>query len=159
MQALRTLPKRRDWITIAQLLFLYSIIYLPIGFGSGFLKLAFRPEALLPVMIGAFFSPALSEELVFRVLLLPHQQEQSTIAWRSCSIGLSWIAFLLYHPFNPGGQPFFGDPVFLSGAGLLGIACTIAYLQSGSYWTAVFIHWLIVVVWLVGCGGLARFPY
>ncbi len=39
--------------------------------------------------------------------------------------------------------------VFLVLAALLGIICSLAYIQSGSLWTPVMIHWLLVVVWLL----------
>lgn len=157
MKAIGTGLSRKDWQTIAGLLVIYSVIYLPIGLGSGFLKVAIRADALLGVLVGAFISPAFSEELVFRVLPIPHKTEHCAIAVRCLSMFLSWIAFIVYHPLNPFGEAFFGDWVFLIGAGLLGAACTIAYVQSGSFWAPVLIHWLAVSVWLLVFGGLERF--
>jgi predicted Abi (CAAX) family protease len=42
------------------------------------------------------------------------------------------------------------DPRFLVQVTLLGLACSLAYLVSGSIWPPVLIHWLTVVVWLLG---------
>jgi len=45
--------------------------------------------------------------------------------------------FVVYHPLNaltfyPVGRSTFMNPVFLLLAAILGVACSIAYLQSGS---------------------------
>lgn len=157
--ALRTVPTLRDWRFTIGLLLLYSLIYLPIGFGFGFLKLAieFHWQTWITVILSAFIMPGCSEELFFRGFLLPHRSENTSARVRAISIGFSWIAFLIYHPLNPLGQSFFGDPIFLMGAGLLGIVCTITYLKSGSLWSAIFAHWSIVVIWLLMLGGFAKF--
>jgi predicted Abi (CAAX) family protease len=153
-----SLPKQQDWGWAIVLLTIYGLVYLPIGLLSGFLK--FDPQlsawTIVQVMIAAFFMPGLNEELMFRVLPIPHPQESVSVNTRWLGVGISWISFLLYHllPWTP---LFFRDRIFLLGAGLVGIICTIAYLKTGSLWIPVFIHWQIVVVWLLLLGGLARF--
>ncbi|KAM3097333.1 type II CAAX prenyl endopeptidase Rce1 family protein [Phormidesmis sp. 146-12] len=155
--AVCTRTNRTDWLYALLLLGLYSLIYLPMGFVSGFLKFEPRWDALLKVTIGAFISPGLTEESVFRVLLIPHRSEPVLPYMRWVWTILSWLAFVIYHPLNPGGRPFFSSPIFLLGAGLLGMICTSSYLRSGSLWIPVILHWLIVVVWLVMLGGLEKF--
>lgn len=70
-------------------------------------------------------------------------------------------AFVAYHPLKAvilsgGKRSTFTRPVFLLLTTLLGAACTTAYLQSGSLWPPVVIHWLIVAVWLLFFGGYER---
>ncbi len=69
--------------------------------------------------------------------------------------------FIVYHPLNalsffPRGLETFFNVIFLVLAALLGIVCSIAYIQSGSLWTAVGIHWFAVVVWLLLLGGYRK---
>ncbi|MFB2837851.1 type II CAAX prenyl endopeptidase Rce1 family protein [Floridanema evergladense] len=71
---------------------------------------------------------------------------------------LSLVLFIIYHPMNavtffPAGRKTFFNPIFLLLAAVLGIVCSVVYLQSGSLWLPVIIHWLVVVVWLVFLGG------
>jgi predicted Abi (CAAX) family protease len=156
--ATQTIPQRQDWILAFALLLLYTVIYIPIGLKLGFLKFKVFPSWLmnLGVMASSFVMPGLLEELGFRVILIPHRTEPCTGFERLKWVGLSWILFMLYHvhPFTP---PFFKTFPFLLGAGLIGIICSIAYLRSGSLWIPVFIHWLIVAIWLLLLGGLDRF--
>jgi predicted Abi (CAAX) family protease len=74
---------------------------------------------------------------------------------------MSLALFTASHPvnailFSPTHRPTFTDPVFLVLAALLGLTCTLAYLQSGSLWPPVAIHWTAVVVWLLFLGGYRR---
>lgn len=156
--AVLTIPTARDWRDCLILLALYGVIYLPIGFSLGLLRFAPQTSWLTIIGVGlsAFVMPGLTEELVFRVLLIPHPKESCPTRTRQLWIGLSWVLFLLYHlhPFVPA---FFRTPAFLTGAGLLGLLCTISYLRSGSFWTPVFLHWAIVITWLLVFGGLEQF--
>ena len=116
---------------------------------------------VLKIMITALFTPAIAEETFFRVLLLPHPSENPSLISLSAWSTVSLVIFIIYHPLNaitfyPAARETFFKPMFLFLAALLGIICTIAYLQSGSIWTAVVIHWLFVVIWLIGLGGKKR---
>jgi predicted Abi (CAAX) family protease len=105
--------------------------------------------------------PAVVEEILFRVLLIPHPIEtalSADIYWWSI---ISLVAFILYHPLNaltfyPNGKPTFWDWRFLTLAGLLGGVCTIAYLTTGSVWPAVLMHWIVVGIWIKLAGGQRR---
>jgi uncharacterized protein len=90
-----------------------------------------------------FVTPAFTEEFVFR----------SWMARPSLlGAGLSLAAFVLWHPLqfmlgSPFARPEFEQPVFLALAALLGAACMMSRIRSGSIWPAVVIHWGIAVLW------------
>ncbi|WP_179228670.1 CPBP family glutamic-type intramembrane protease [Leptolyngbya ohadii] len=164
VKSITTVPDRSSWLWALGLLLLYGLIYLPIGFSTGFLTLQVERSiwTTIGVLARAFIMPGITKELFFRAILIPHRSEavrpgnypdREIWIWS----GISLISFILYHPLNPFAPTFFSDPIFLLGAGLLGIACTLSYWQSGSLWTAVVIHWLAVAVWLLVFGGLSRF--
>jgi predicted Abi (CAAX) family protease len=154
----------QGWLITVGIVILYGAIALPIGFSTGFLRFNVWSANWLNyllLILRALLSPALSEEFVFRVLLIPHPEEgvswQSWVFWAVLSLFL----FIIYHPLNAksffrDGSPTFFDPVFLTLAGLLGLACTVAYGLTGSLWAIAFIHWIVVVIWLLGLGGLQK---
>lgn len=158
-----TLPTLQDWLFAALLLGIYAAISLPIGHKTGFLQ----AQRLLPwsqtsiVLLASLLSPAISEELVYRVMFLPHSAESPSSEMFWLWNLLSLAIFIISHPINAytffrAARGTFLQPAFLSMAGLLGIICAIAYQQSGSLWTAVFIHWVIVVIWLLILGGYQK---
>jgi predicted Abi (CAAX) family protease len=157
---LRTWPDRRAWLRCGGIFVIYAAIAAALGALSGF----FRPGLpdwpawkliLLPLVL--LITPALGEELFFRALPLPHPDEAATRRHRLFASALALVAFVLWHPLNglwtPRVWPVFTDPVFLMLAALLGVACTLAYLASGSIWPPVLIHWSTVVVWGLLLGG------
>jgi predicted Abi (CAAX) family protease len=134
----------------------YGALALALGVASGFLSMPMQWPPLaeaLPRLAKLLLLPALVEELLFRVLLIPHPIEgfpwQSLLGWNALSLGL----FVLYHPvaarlWYPQARALFDDPRFLFQATLLGVACSLAYGFTGSLWPPVLIHWLAVVIWL-----------
>lgn len=134
----------------------YGAVALGLGVASGFLSLPWQWPPLaeaLPRLARLLLMPALVEELLFRVLLIPHPIEdfpwQPLLGWNALSLGL----FVLYHPvaarlWYPQARDLFDDPRFLLQATLLGVACSLAYGYTGSLWPPVLIHWLAVVIWL-----------
>ena len=99
---------------------------------------------------GLLILPALAEELVFRGLLLPSPLEGvgalAMVPW----IGLSVGAFVAWHAVRiglRGGGPRIqlAEPRVLVRLSLLGGACAVAYVISGSLWPAVLLHWLALV--------------
>ncbi len=75
--------------------------------------------------------------------------------------GLILLLFILYHPLNAKifkkqGDPTFLQPIFLVLAGLLGLILTITYAVTGNLWIVVFMHWIVVVVWLQLLGGMKK---
>jgi predicted Abi (CAAX) family protease len=153
------LPSTEAWLYSAVLLFVYTLISLPIGIKLGFLKVEILSswKTAVRVLLVAFIAPSLVEEIFFRVLLLPNSTEVVSPAVRWFFVCLSLVIFVGYHPLNVlAGCGTFRNPVFLFLAALLGIICTSAYLQSGSLWPPVILHWLIVVVWLLVLGGYRK---
>lgn len=150
-------------VTLA-IVIVYAALALVLGRRSGFLPLGLRwrtPGPLLRAAVFLLLMPSLTEELLFRVLLLPHPLEGtnpfSTVAWGVLSVGL----FVAYHPlagrtwYRP-GREVFEDPRFLVQCSVLGVACVVAYAFTGSLWAPVLIHWLAVTTWLEPLQGRSR---
>ena len=145
-------------------LVIYGAVALSHGFRSGFLVGPWRWTplgGLLPRAACLLLLPALVEELIFRVVLLPHPLEGehggSLLAWIAFSTGL----FVLYHPLAARlwyrqARPVFDDPRFLVQCTLLGLACALVYVVTGSLWPPVLIHWVAVLVWLEPLQGRLR---
>ncbi|MGA7952410.1 MAG: CPBP family glutamic-type intramembrane protease [Gloeobacterales cyanobacterium] len=156
------LPDGWNWGMTVLLLLGYGAIAVPIGLKSGFLQ--WRPSQAKPLQIGKtlvflFICPALIEELVFRVILLPYPDELNApiaaIGWAILSLAL----FVLYHPLNAltfykEGNPTLLSPIFLTLSALLGLTCTLAYWLTGSLWVIAFMHWVVVSIWLLYLNGL-----
>jgi predicted Abi (CAAX) family protease len=148
--ALLTLPDKRGWLETFLLFITFSVIAFPIASSSNFLNPSIPVRTWLPMVFTTFFIPALLEEFVWRVLLVP--KPQSKYFWY---VGI--VALLLYvisHPlgawlFRPTARDIFYSPAFLLLATLLGLTCLIAYARTKSLWSCVFIHWLTVATWLL----------
>ena len=92
--------------------------------------------------LGALLIPALWQELVFRVLLLPHPTEgvqpMTAVIWSVISLGL----FMAYRGLRARLLHLKGNRsryLFLSL--VLGILATGVYLITGSLWTVLGLHW------------------
>jgi predicted Abi (CAAX) family protease len=161
--AISTLPSAQAWLHSAFLLLLLTLISLPLGFYFGFLQvdiLKAGRRTVASVAVGSLLT-ALGEELFFRVLFLPQTHASATLAVQWFWGGFSLVIFIIYHPLNalsfyPQGRLLFFQPMFLLLAGFLGVACILAYLQSGSFWLPVGIHWLTLLVWLLLLGGYRK---
>jgi predicted Abi (CAAX) family protease len=161
-----TIPKIQDGLIVVGMLLIYSGISLPLGLATGFLHLTVNTlgwRQQLSIALQAVIFPALSEELCFRVLFLPHPSE--AVPWQQWILPAIFMLFLfiLYHPLNAktlfkAGFPTFFQPIFLILAGLLGLVCTVTYQLTGSLWAIAFIHWIVVVVWLLKLGGIEKLP-
>lgn len=158
------IPNLHHWLTAFLAFLTYTTIALPLGFSTGFLQFqiwSVKPLDYLMVALRCLITPAITEELIFRVLFLPHPTE--VFNWQRWSIwaALSLLIFVIYHPLNAKtlykqGFPTFFQPAFLTLATLLGITCTITYALTGSLWIIIFIHWLVVVLWLCVFGGIQK---
>ncbi|MEH2093388.1 CPBP family glutamic-type intramembrane protease [Nostoc sp.] len=158
------IPTQQDWLILALLLIIYSILALPYGWRFGFLQIRFWSVNWIDkclLMLRCLFTPAILEELFFRVILLPHPSEITNwLKWSLWAL-VSLVLFILYHPLNAklffkAAIPTFFNHVFLTLTSLLGIICTVAYTLTGSLWVIVFIHWVVVVVWLIVFGGITK---
>lgn len=156
-----TWPTGQDWGFALGLMVAFALVMVP-------LTMALPPfawssldqpwTAQVAIGVRTFFVPALLEEGFWRVLLLPHRSEPLTPAHRWRQGGVVLGLFVLFHPLNsltfyPLSLAVFGTPLFLLGATLLGLICTLAYWRSGSWWLTAMMHWLVVTVWLLGFGG------
>ncbi|MDQ2696273.1 MAG: CPBP family glutamic-type intramembrane protease [Pseudomonadota bacterium] len=157
-----TWPGRRGWTKTALLAAAYGLTALPLGLAGGLLTpgCTAAPGPALAFALASFIAPSLGEEMLFRVLPIPHASEAVEPRRRRAWAATALILFVLWHPLNawllkPWLGPLFYDPLFLLLAGLLGLACTVAYLRTGSLWPPVLIHWLAVLVWNLCLGGPA----
>lgn len=163
--AISTVPSTEAWLYAATLALIFTIIALPIGFFGKFLQIEVVNvpwKVIIGIITMSFLTPAITEELFFRVLLLPPILENGAVSIGLCCWGgISLVLFIVYHPLNaisffPRGRNTFFNLVFLVLAALLGIVCSLSYIQSHSLWTAVTIHWLAVVIWLLFLGGYRK---
>ncbi len=158
------LPSGWEWVKALGIWAGYGAIALPLGFSWRFLQMQPWQASwwrYLLLSLRSFFLPALWEELVFRVLLLPAPRAAVTNQTWSVWALLSLVLFIAYHPLNattffPPGRPTFLQPVFLTLTGLLGVACTFAYWLTHSLLIITLIHWSVVVIWLIFLGGLGQ---
>ncbi|MEH2001853.1 MAG: CPBP family glutamic-type intramembrane protease [Nostoc sp.] len=158
-------PTLKDWLVIVLLLIIYSIIALPYGWKFGFLKIEVWSANWIDkclLILRCLFLPAIFEEVLFRVVLLPHPSEITNWLQWALWVIMSLLLFILYHPFNTktffkAGISTFYNRVFLVLAAFLGIICTLAYTLTGSLFVIVLIHWVVVVVWLIVFGGIKKF--
>ena len=165
--AASTIPTLQGFMLGGLLLLLYAGVALPLGFRSSLLRwqVIQSPATIVSTTLIAIVFPALMEEFIFRVLLLPIPSPELT-DWDGQSHFLLWsaislVVFIGSHPLNaivffPQRKSTFFDVTFLFLAGLLGIICTIAYFYTGSLWLPVVLHWVIVIIWLLTLGGLER---
>jgi predicted Abi (CAAX) family protease len=147
-------------------LVLYGVFALQYGQGSGFLQ---RQTALgHPVQVGLhavrlFFIPALLEEIIFRVALLPHPVE-GVPGWRWLLWGIvSCVLFILWHvllakTIHRNARAVLTDSRFLILMGWLGLTLTGVYWITGSLWLVTFMHWIVILVWIYALGGKDRLP-
>jgi predicted Abi (CAAX) family protease len=140
----------------------YGAIALTLGWRSGFLSRRWHWSPwrqLLPRAVRFLFVPAIVEEVLFRALLMPSAldgvEPLSMVPWVALSVGVfvAWHGLTL--GLRRGGDLHmrWADPRLLLQVSLLGLACALAYVVSGSLWPAVGIHWLAVVVWRQGLLG------
>ena len=146
---------------VLELIGLYGLLAIPLGLASGLLRPPWRLLTWLAwLRLGAslLLLPALLEEGLFRVLLLPRSllelEPMAQAGWVALSVGL----FVLYHPLSgwlwyPEGRGLFQQARFVVPCSLLGLVCVIAYASNGSLWAPVLIHWFTLLIWLGPCDG------
>ena len=163
-EAIATMPNYDDVRHSIVLVGIYILFALVLGWQSHFFS--WKPQSVaivFQIAITSLITPAILEELFFRVVLLPYPFDVSfeSYLWRSA---LSLFLFIIYHPLNgltffPQGKKVFFDNIFLTLAASLGIVCTTIYWQTGSLWLPVLIHWVTVAVWLSYLGGSNKLNY
>jgi predicted Abi (CAAX) family protease len=148
--ALVTVPNRRGWFETLLLFIVFAVIALPVASSSNFLNPAIPLRAWLPMMFTTFFIPALLEEFIWRVLLLPRPESKYFWHVGFLSLGL----YVASHPlgawlFRATARDVFYSPTFLLLTTLLGLVCLIAYARTKSLWPSVIIHWFVVAIGLL----------
>lgn len=162
-RAFTSWPHAGEWALTLALLLLFGLSAFAVLKLSG--ELNFRPSRLswpraLLLAGAAFLSPSLLEETLYRVLLVPHPLEPVSgvgrFGWAAFSLGL----YVLAHPLVAWrwrwARRYFWRPAFLLVVALLGLACSLAYVLTGSVWPPVLIHGLVVAAWKGLFGGPGR---
>jgi predicted Abi (CAAX) family protease len=153
--ALRSVPGVHD---LAELALAVGVLGLAAGVllsASGLIHWSPRtPPEILVLAVRALFIPALGEELVFRAALVPSRGSSVNAV---VPIAASTTLFTLWHivetTFLRGSATTFLRPDFLAFAATLGLACALLRYRSRSIWTAVALHWSLVVAWQGWFGG------
>jgi len=161
--AILTFPPARTWLHCLLVYAVFSAFALPIGLGSGLLRPSLAelsPKTFALLAITTFLSPALVEELIFRVLPLPRDATRVTKPRLALIAIVALAAFVAAHPlsawlFRPAAWALFTSPEFLAIAAFLGAASTAMYLISKSLWPPVLLHWTAVLTWIALLGGQA----
>jgi predicted Abi (CAAX) family protease len=158
------LPNLRDWSITLGILLVYGVFATAIGFSQGLLQIkpwSASKNQYFRLAGRAFFLPALLEEWVFRVLLLPYPRAGVTgPMWTTWAI-VSLALFIGYHAIvartvAQQRASTLLHPIFLTLTGCLGVACTLTYWLTGSLLLITLIHWVVVVVWLILFGGMEK---
>ena len=162
-------PSMGDWLMTLATAVAYGAIAIPLGLWGKLLSLrnilgSVRPGQLTVRLLQALLVPAMLEELIFRVLLLPHPTEGVLTTTFMLWATLSLVLFVISHPlqamiFRPHLMSLFSRPLFIGLTALLGLSCIIIYTNTGSLWTLIGFHWLVVVSWLVFLGGWQRLRF
>lgn len=156
-----TIPSGWNWLQTLGIFLGFVAIAFPLGVSRGLF--AWEPWQApwyrqLGWLLRLFFIPALLQEYIFRVLLLPYPRgwvpAWSWWSWAWLSLGL-FVGFqVLYARFvRRSRYLLFGKPLILILYTLLGLACTIAYWLTASLWTITVIHWAAMSVWILLLGG------
>ncbi len=156
LNRLKTRPGTRDWLELCALAAIFTALALPFGLATGAITLEINPSAerVLIFALYALLIPAFFEEAVFRGILLPGWRGGKGLAGAVFAVA----AYVAWHPlaawaFLPAARPLYYDPAFLAIVTALGCILTISTLRSGSLWSAMAFHWLVVVTWKAFLGG------
>jgi predicted Abi (CAAX) family protease len=150
-----TPPNLRALLDLALAACVFGLVAVFVGAAGGLIAYAPRPSGEFALLaFRAFFIPALGEEFVFRAMLVPSRADAPNAFW---PIALSAALFTGWHVvetlFLPNSSATFLRADFLALAASLGLLCAILRWRSGSIWTAVALHWLVVVAWQGWFGG------
>lgn len=165
--AVLAVPTIKSWIIALLLLLVIVLFCLPIGLWCNFLenkkqKLSFMK--FIGILASRLLFPCLAEELIFRVLLLPEKNTPTSIKTQILLGVVSLTTYVVSHPVNATlfyrrALGVFTHPFFLLSTTILGLACTITYVESGSIWTPVAVHWITIIGWLLTLGGYSKLRF
>lgn len=169
-----SIPDMQAWfLTLVMLLSYMAITYLvykndPIATAiDARAFLTWQPTPLpwyreLLILLRLLFIPALVQEYIFRVLLIPYPKpwipEASWWAWATLALGLFVTFQVVYGKWiRPKFSATLTHPTFLVLITLLGIASTILYRFTASLGTITVLHWFVVAMWWLLLGGRSHF--
>ncbi len=158
-----TVPSWVNWLETLGVLLGFAAIAYPLGKFQGLFRWSPWPvpwHRQLGWLIRLLFVPALIQEYIFRVLMIPYPKEWfpawSWWSWALLSLGLfvgcQWLYIRLVQ--RRSRYPLIPTPLVLTLYTLLGTACTLAYWLTGSLWTITLIHWVAMSVWILSLGGM-----
>lgn len=159
--AFTTLPDVQGWLFTLGLLAIFALATLLILRFSKLFTFSLSelpPKTLLLLGVIAIFTPSLPEETLYRVLFLPHPSELVRTGDLLLTSGISVFLYVIAHPLLalvawPWSRHIFYRPAFLLIVALLGVACTLVYMRTGSVWAPTLIHWATIVGWKLFFGG------
>ncbi|MEO5804042.1 MAG: CPBP family glutamic-type intramembrane protease [Verrucomicrobiota bacterium] len=154
-------PTARGWMQCLAVYFVFGALALLLGFAFGSLRFELcgdAPGRLFRFTVIAFLVPCLSEELLFRAILLPDPTQPASLGYRVARAIAALTLFVLWHPLNgmflkTAARQVFMDPGFLILAALLGSCCTVVYMRTSSIWPSTLIHWVSLICWKIFLGG------
>ncbi len=154
-RSLTTLPDARGWALCGLVAAAAGGLMAAIGFSTGLYGLTPTVPGLPLRLLTVLFVPALGEEIPFRGLLVPAQDE-TLRPW--AAIAVSTAFYVAWHPlealtFLPQAGMFL-RPDFLACTAILGLGCAWMRWRTGSLWPAVLLHGGFVVVWQTWLGGV-----
>ncbi|PVM91045.1 CPBP family intramembrane metalloprotease [Caulobacter endophyticus] len=153
---LKTLPDAAGWRWCALVALACGALMSAIGFWTGLYRLTDTAPGLPLRLLTVWLIPALGEEIPFRGVLLPGRDEtRRPVLWIAVSTGL----YVAWHPFEtltflPHATTFLRWD-FLVCTAILGLACALMRLRTGSLWPAVLLHGGFVVAWQTWLGGVS----
>ena len=159
--AVSTLPDAGGWLLTLLLFALFAVLTHLILRSTRLFEFSLTglpSSRILPLALIAVVTPSLPEEVLYRVLLLPHPNEQVSLTVRLLWSGGALLVFVAAHPLLaltawPWSRRIFYRGSFLAIVALLGTVCTLAYFATGSVWASVALHWATVVGWKLFYGG------
>lgn len=108
---------------------------------------------LAAFIVTAFFIPAFFEELVFRGLLVPREQESMPALARLFQLLAALALFVAWHPLQTmlwaPDRVELTDGSVLGAIAVFGVAATFMYAYAQSIWPPVLLHWLLVIAPIV----------
>jgi predicted Abi (CAAX) family protease len=165
-EALCTVPSLREWAACVALQAAFCAVALPLCARGGVFD-AIHPDDLSAVRKIGFALlfvalPALSEELLFRVVLTPRRGWALASVYVSALFAAVHVVSAVWRSRGRGWEGLtshvFCNPAFLGTCFLMGVTNTAAMhlVARRSVWPAVFTHWSVVVVWQLFMGGYQR---
>ncbi|HIK17531.1 MAG TPA: CPBP family intramembrane metalloprotease domain-containing protein [Leptolyngbyaceae cyanobacterium M33_DOE_097] len=155
-----TFPTSFSWLITFSILAALAAIALPFGFATRFFH--WKPQhpwhRQLGTLLRLFFVPALLQEYLFRILLIPYPvvwlPALTWWAWALLALGL-FVGFQwLYARWRlTAWYQSVSSETFLTLMTLLGFACTLTYRLTASLATITVLHWLAISAWWLLLGG------